>query len=328
MCEHNLNQLIERSGMFKKEVAAKKGITPENLSRQLHGHTGVTLCDLDEYSKILDCHLAEIIFPGQQINVIGGWWVSEEDGHLPVLKSYKPINLNCEGSFKGANLKIKAKDFLLTGRYVGIANFDVLPNQSLPIGHPGTLCLINIDGAETKKFYQEDIGKFCVALVANGTLVAGELYPRPNGQFEFWLPEIGLSQVFSEIHWARSISSMHFGFDFSTLDESKFVGASNVTDLEQTSSTKQATKIVSQKSQGVNLSVVSAPINPDSPSSTEKKKVLLGMADACEQLFGQYNDNLRRRLKRWIKQGIIQAVQDGAKFYIPRAEIDRLAGGR
>ena len=56
------------------------------------------------------------------------------------------------------------------------------------------------------------------------------------------------------------------------------------------------------------------------------RQALLPLSEACVLLLGQYNDNERRRVKRWIKQGIILAVQDGTKFYIPRAEINRLAG--
>ena len=56
------------------------------------------------------------------------------------------------------------------------------------------------------------------------------------------------------------------------------------------------------------------------------KPALLPLSEACVLLVGQYTDNERRRVKRWIEQGVIQAVQDGAKFYIPRAEINRLAG--
>jgi len=58
------------------------------------------------------------------------------------------------------------------------------------------------------------------------------------------------------------------------------------------------------------------------------RQALLPLSEACVLLLGQYNDNERRRVKRWIEQGIIQAVQDGSKFYIPRAEINRLAGGQ
>ena len=58
------------------------------------------------------------------------------------------------------------------------------------------------------------------------------------------------------------------------------------------------------------------------------RQALLPLSEACVLLLGQYNDNERRRVKRWIEQGSIQAVQDGSKFYIPRAEINRLSGGQ
>ena len=58
------------------------------------------------------------------------------------------------------------------------------------------------------------------------------------------------------------------------------------------------------------------------------KQALLPLSEACVILLGHNNPNERRRVKRWIKQGIIQAVQDGTKFYIPRAEINRLTGGQ
>ena len=58
------------------------------------------------------------------------------------------------------------------------------------------------------------------------------------------------------------------------------------------------------------------------------RQALLPLSEACVLLLGQYNDNERRRVKRGIEQGVIQAVKDGARFYIPRAEINRLSGGQ
>ena len=54
---NNLDAMIARSGMSKKEVAALKGITPETLSRQIHGKIQMTLADAERYAKILTAHL-------------------------------------------------------------------------------------------------------------------------------------------------------------------------------------------------------------------------------------------------------------------------------
>jgi len=52
LMQNNLEHMIRAANMTKREVAALKGITPENLSRQVNGHTNITLRDAEEYAKI------------------------------------------------------------------------------------------------------------------------------------------------------------------------------------------------------------------------------------------------------------------------------------
>ena len=54
---NNLDKKIAESGMSKKEVAAAKGITPETLSRHVHGKIQMTLQDAEQYGKILAAQL-------------------------------------------------------------------------------------------------------------------------------------------------------------------------------------------------------------------------------------------------------------------------------
>ena len=68
---NNLDAMISRSGMSKKEVAALKGITPETLSRQIHGKIQMTLQDAEYYSKILDCTAQEIMFATPPVPIVG-----------------------------------------------------------------------------------------------------------------------------------------------------------------------------------------------------------------------------------------------------------------
>ena len=45
-----------------REVANLKGITPETLSRHVHGKIQMTLQDAEQYGKILDCLPQDVLF--------------------------------------------------------------------------------------------------------------------------------------------------------------------------------------------------------------------------------------------------------------------------
>ena len=68
---NNLEAMIQKSGMAKKEVAALKGITPETLSRQIHGKIQMTLADAERYAKILDCSAQDVLFPLPPTQLLG-----------------------------------------------------------------------------------------------------------------------------------------------------------------------------------------------------------------------------------------------------------------
>ena len=64
--------------MSKKEVAAAKGITPETLSRHVHGKIQMTLQDAEQYGKILGCAAQDVLFATNPIKVIGNWVLGDE----------------------------------------------------------------------------------------------------------------------------------------------------------------------------------------------------------------------------------------------------------
>ena len=68
---NNLNQMIRQANMTKREVAALKGITPENLSRQVNGHTNITLQDAEHYAKILGCTAQDVLFATPPVPIVG-----------------------------------------------------------------------------------------------------------------------------------------------------------------------------------------------------------------------------------------------------------------
>lgn len=66
----NFQQVIERSGLKKQDIAKAKGIRPATLSRQLSGAIGMTLDDAYQYAEILNCTPQEIMFALEDVPVV------------------------------------------------------------------------------------------------------------------------------------------------------------------------------------------------------------------------------------------------------------------
>ncbi len=78
---NNLNKMIEKSGLQKKVVAERKGVTPETLSRHIHERVPMTLVDAREYADILGCAAYEVIFETQGTPIVGHCHL-HEDGSI------------------------------------------------------------------------------------------------------------------------------------------------------------------------------------------------------------------------------------------------------
>jgi hypothetical protein len=68
---NNLDAMIRRSGLLNKEVAERKGIRPETVSRHISGALQFTLKDAEEYAIILGCTAQDVLFVQQPTYVFG-----------------------------------------------------------------------------------------------------------------------------------------------------------------------------------------------------------------------------------------------------------------
>jgi len=68
---NNLETMIRRSGLLNKEVAERKGIRPETVSRHISGALQFTLKDAEEYAMILDCTAQDILFVQKATQLFG-----------------------------------------------------------------------------------------------------------------------------------------------------------------------------------------------------------------------------------------------------------------
>jgi len=54
---------------------------------------------------------------------------------------------------------------------------------------------------------------------------------------------------------------------------------------------------------------------------------LYTVKEACDAIFGEgCTEASRKRLRRWIKRGHVQAIADGQRYFIPRCQILKLGG--
>lgn len=71
MKHNNLKQLIRLAGLSHAEVAEKKGIAPESLSRHISGRSQFSIQDAEDYAEILDIDPSQLLFPNPKIKVYG-----------------------------------------------------------------------------------------------------------------------------------------------------------------------------------------------------------------------------------------------------------------
>ena len=68
---NNLDFMIRRSGLLRKEIAERKGIRPETVSRHISGALNFSLKDAEQYAAILDCSAQDILFAQNAVPLFG-----------------------------------------------------------------------------------------------------------------------------------------------------------------------------------------------------------------------------------------------------------------
>ena len=68
---NNLFDIIQQSDYTNKEIAEQRGVTPETLSRHIHGHINMSIIDVEAYAEILKVTPQSILFNEATIPIIG-----------------------------------------------------------------------------------------------------------------------------------------------------------------------------------------------------------------------------------------------------------------
>ena len=172
LMQNNLSNMIRAANMTKREVAALKGITPENLSRQVNGHTNITLRDAEDYAKILGCLPEEVMFAAKPIKLLADWQLNLQQ------KPYLNYN-SAEDKVVYIN-QYYAKDTACVRAQLG-------PDKPWHYEMwDGQLEIVDYGPAIRGEVSKECIQNPCYALTDDDKLMWGLLYPQPGNLYTLY----------------------------------------------------------------------------------------------------------------------------------------------
>ena len=161
---NNLEMMIRKSGMMRKEVAERKGCRPETVSRHVSGALNFTLKDANEYAVILGCNPQDIMFAQNAVPLFGelnGSYVKMCDPSEGEISYHVPFPVDDNRRFVIANHAAESKKWA-NGRMYMFSNECIL-KQIVDDSSFMRLCIFKIDQVKQIRF--------------------GVIYPQPGGTF-------------------------------------------------------------------------------------------------------------------------------------------------
>jgi hypothetical protein len=212
---NNLNKMIEKSGLQKKVVAERKGVTPETLSRHIHERVPMTIQDAREYADILGCAAYEIIFETQGTPIIGHSHIYE-DGKIS-----RNLYLDLEKESDDSN-SLKKLDWAYSHTHLSyksaIMRWSMDAKYTGPWAYYGKAHdYVMLDPILNKYVHEECFGKQAYCYLKNPYpcphegevhLVAGMLYPEPGGVYQIVNGDVGWHLKEQELVFATPLVSV------------------------------------------------------------------------------------------------------------------------
>ena len=180
--ESNLNHMILRSGLTKRVVAEEKGITPETLSRHIHGKIQLTLNDAEDYSKILNCTPQEIMFKSNPAPILGYIHYNKTAEHSVDWLEYRKKN---NAKYPGGDVYLPSPNPF----EVGAVLFNIPEDYDGPwIDYKDSLCIVQLDPIKQGYVSKDSIQQSSYAKIKGGGVLHGHIYPEPGGTYTVYNP--------------------------------------------------------------------------------------------------------------------------------------------
>ena len=183
--DNNLDAMILKSGLTRRVVAEEKGVTPETVSRHIHGKIQLSLNDAEDYSKILACSPQEIMFKADPIPIIAylhynidglcEYDLISDRKDNPSAKIAKRNAEHCEGMVYLPGLhsfKVGAIIFSFHTDYSGM--WSTWRNA---------ITIVTLDPITDKQVSDCSIQQASYVKIKDGPMSFGDVYPEPGGTY-------------------------------------------------------------------------------------------------------------------------------------------------
>jgi hypothetical protein len=161
---NNLELMIRKSGMLRKEVAERMGIRPETVSRHVSGALQFSIKQATEYAGILECNAQDILFSQNAVPLFGelnNTHVKVYDPSEGEISYHVPFPVDKYRRFVIAKHEDESKKWA-NGRMYTFSNECIL-KQTVDESSFMRLCIFKIDQVKQIRF--------------------GVIYPQPGGTY-------------------------------------------------------------------------------------------------------------------------------------------------
>ena len=200
---NNLENCIRKAGKAKKEVAAAKGVTPETLSRHMHGRIQMTMLDAEEYARILNVPVQRILFKEEPIPVIGDCLIKEKTV-VRTLHEPQKYQVYVPGAFRK---DIACFTWKCEKLYQGIwydwhNSIQLVKHSPIVDKFVDPAAIQHIAAVKTKRPIKVEGEEM--------DMIAGVLYPQPKGLWTVHNGKMDLEYKDLELDWATPITEQIF----------------------------------------------------------------------------------------------------------------------
>jgi hypothetical protein len=216
MIENNLKQMIDRYKRDNpsesiKTIAAKKGVTPETVSRHQHNKIDMSMHDIKDYADILGCTTLDIIYTSPPIPVLADATCESDDGPIVYKQSICPndaevayVHGNFDDNLGCAKVTLPTK---YQGKYKWV---------------DGAIELFSTKPCFANTVPPEAFMRPCLVRTVDENLYTGLLYPQAGSHLFSLVPFYGDNDSIIrdlDLHWATPIVSyiiqpQHWGVKF------------------------------------------------------------------------------------------------------------------